>query len=143
VASPAVQWERRTRMISGALYVAIRRRRQLRPSAGLVAAEFWGHRLVRYTVSPVAHLVLLLIAATRARSSAPARFFLLVHVFAGAGVLAQTRAPRPAHHADPGVAQRRNLLTSALARAGQVCSCRGWRWVVCCGSCVVTSRPNG
>jgi hypothetical protein len=123
--------------------VAIRRRRQLRPSAGLVAAEFWGHRLVRYTVSPVAHLVLLLIAATRARSSASARFFLLVHVFAGAGVLAQTRAPRPAHHADPGVAQRRNLLTSALARAGQVCSCRGWRWVVCCGSCVVTSRPNG
>ena len=28
-------------------------RRQLLPSAGLVAAELWGHRLVRYTVSPL------------------------------------------------------------------------------------------
>ena len=45
--------------VRGALHVLVRRRRQLRPSAGLVAAELWGHRLARFTVSPLAHLALL------------------------------------------------------------------------------------
>jgi cellulose synthase/poly-beta-1,6-N-acetylglucosamine synthase-like glycosyltransferase len=120
VASLAAQWERRTRMISGALYVAIRRRHQLRPSAGIVAAEFWGHRLVRYTVSPVAHLALVVIAFTKARSSAVARYFLLAHLFAGAGVFAQARASAHLDFAEPGAAGPSSLLRSALAGSGQV-----------------------
>ena len=53
------QWERRTRSVSGALHVFHRRRSQLGPAGGLVAAEIWGHRLARYTVSPLAHVALL------------------------------------------------------------------------------------
>ena len=69
-ASLAASWERRIRSVSGALHIMVRRRRQLRPSAGLVAAELWGHRLSRYTVSPLAHLTLLVMAVTKVRSSA-------------------------------------------------------------------------
>jgi hypothetical protein len=73
------QWERRTRNAAGALHVFERRRAQLGPSGGLVATEIWGHRLARYTVSPVAHVVLLALAARRVRSSRLAQLFLLVH----------------------------------------------------------------
>lgn len=98
----ALQWERRTRTIAGALHVIAQRGRQLRPSSGLVAAELWGHRLVRYTVSPVSHVALLVLAVAKARSSVLARVFLLGHLAAGASLLVEahmdasgddTRAP--------------------------------------------------
>jgi len=73
------QWERRTRNVAGALHVFHRRRAQLGPAGGLVAAEIWGHRLARYTVSPLAHVALLWVAARRARSSRLAKLFLLGH----------------------------------------------------------------
>ena len=79
----AAEWERRTRIASGALHVLARRRRQLRPSAGLVAVEIWGHRLIRYTAGPLAHLVLLGMAVRRVRSSGAACIFLIGHVWAG------------------------------------------------------------
>lgn len=85
------QWERRTRMISGTLHVMARRTRQLRPSAGLVAVEVWGHRLVRYTLSPVSHAALLVLATAKMRSSVLARAFLLAHLFAGAGLVVERR----------------------------------------------------
>jgi hypothetical protein len=100
----ALQWERRTRTIAGALHVIAQRQNQLRPSSGLVAAELWGHRLVRYTVSPVSHAALLALALTKARSSVLARVFLMGHVCAGAALLAEAQrdatgdgsAPTPA-----------------------------------------------
>jgi hypothetical protein len=73
------QWERRTRNVSGALHVFLRRRSQLGPAGGLVAAEVWGHRLARFTVAPAAHGALLGIALRRARTSRLARLFLLGH----------------------------------------------------------------
>ena len=82
------QWERRTRNIAGALHVFERRRSQLGLEGGLVAAEIWGHRLARYTVSPLAHVTLLAVAAKRARSSRLAKLFLLGHVV---GVSAMAR----------------------------------------------------
>lgn len=85
------QWERRTRNVAGALHVFERRRSQLGPEGGLVAAEIWGHRLARYTVSPLAHLALLSIAARRARSSRLAKLFLLCHVI-GVSTLARRAA---------------------------------------------------
>jgi hypothetical protein len=112
----AQQWERRTRTIAGALHVIAQRRRQLRPSSGLVAAELWGHRLVRYTVSPVSHVALLVLAVTKARSSVLARVFLLGHVAAGASLLAESRteargddARAPSHP-----------VTTAVAASGHV-----------------------
>lgn len=94
------QWERRTRSVAGALHVFNRRRSQCGPSGGLVAAEIWGHRLARYTVSPLAQVALLLMALRRARSSTVAKLFLLGHAV-GALSLARRMAadstPAPVH----------------------------------------------
>lgn len=88
-------WQRRTRIAAGALHALRRRRSQLGPSGGLMAVEAWGHRLTRYTVTPLAHVALLAIALRRARTSRLARLFLAGHVVA-AGSLACTAAAPPA-----------------------------------------------
>ena len=80
VPSLSNQWERRTRNVAGTLYVFARRRHQLGPSGGLVAAEVWGHRLGRYIVSPPAHVFLLGLAASHVRTSRLARLFLIGHI---------------------------------------------------------------
>jgi cellulose synthase/poly-beta-1,6-N-acetylglucosamine synthase-like glycosyltransferase len=123
-ASMAVQWERRTRNVSGALHVLARRRRQLRPSAGLVAAELWGHRLVRFTISPLSHLALIALATSKVRSSALARVFLLANAAACAGLAASARGREPAAAPAMG-ADRRNLVATAAAGAGQVMFLQG------------------
>jgi poly-beta-1,6-N-acetyl-D-glucosamine synthase len=117
--SLAAQWERRTRIVSGGLQVLSRRRRQLRPSAGLVAAELWGHRLVRLTVSPLSHLTLLVLSATRMRSSRLARAFLLANLCASAGLVAGARAQSPTPDGSNGHTPR-HLLAVAFAGSGQV-----------------------
>ncbi len=93
------QWERRTRSVACALFVFERRRSQLRPEGGLVAAEIWGHRLARYTVSPLAQVALLTMAARRVRSSRWAKLFLLGHVIGVSTVarraVAENRSARP------------------------------------------------
>jgi cellulose synthase/poly-beta-1,6-N-acetylglucosamine synthase-like glycosyltransferase len=122
--SMAVQWERRTRNVSGALHVLARRRRQLRPSAGLVAAELWGHRLVRFTVSPLSHLALIALAASKVRSSTLARLFLLANAAACTGLVASARPARPAADAAKGPGSR-NLMETAAAGAGQVMFLQG------------------
>ncbi len=120
VPSLAVQWERRTRNVSGALHVLVRRRRQLRPSAGLVAAELWGHRLVRFTVGPLSHLALVALSASKVRSSRLARLFLFANLCGCAGLVASTRAvDTAAGDAAVGPTPRR-LLAAAAAGSGQV-----------------------
>jgi poly-beta-1,6-N-acetyl-D-glucosamine synthase len=123
-ASLGASWERRIRSVSGALHIMVRRRRQLRPSTGLVAAELWGHRLSRYTVSPIAHLTLLVMAVTKVRSSAVARAFLLANLAASAGLVASARVGHPTEDASEGVAPRR-LVAAASAGAGQVMFLQG------------------
>jgi poly-beta-1,6-N-acetyl-D-glucosamine synthase len=123
-ASMAVQWERRTRNVSGALHVLARRRQQLRPSAGLVAAELWGHRLVRFTVGPLSHLALLALSVSKVRSSTLARGFLLANACACAGLVASARAGQPASDAATGP-ERRSLMGTAAAGAGQVMFLQG------------------
>jgi glycosyltransferase involved in cell wall biosynthesis len=122
--SLAVSWERRIRSVSGALHIMVRRRRQLRPSAGLVAAELWGHRLVRYTVGPLAHLTLLVMAVTKVRSSAVARVFLLANLGACAGLVNRPKAGEPVQDGTGGPSPRR-LLVAAFAGAGQVMFLQG------------------
>ena len=125
VASLSAQWERRTRNVSGALHVLVRRRRQLRPSAGLVAEELWGHRLVRFTVSPLSHLVLLVLSVCKMRSSRVARVFLLAHLCAGAGLLAEARNAEPGGSSDGTAPAGRHPLAAASAGAGQALFLQG------------------
>jgi poly-beta-1,6-N-acetyl-D-glucosamine synthase len=124
VDSLADSWERRIRSVSGALHIMVRRRRQLRPSAGLVAAELWGHRLVRYTVGPLAHLTLLVMAATKLRSSVLARGFLVANLCACAGLVVTAHDSGPEEDAEVGAGPRR-LLAAAAAGAGQVMFLQG------------------
>ena len=114
----ALQWERRTRTIAGALHVIARRGRQLRPSAGLVAAELWGHRLVRYTLSPVSHAALLVLAVAKVRSSVLARAFLLAHLCAGAGLLVEGRSAGSV--GETGVVSSRHPAMRAVTASGHV-----------------------
>ena len=96
------QWERRTRIAASALYAFSRRRDQLRPSGGLIAAEIWGHRLTRYTVVPIAHVALLAMSLRRLRTSRLARLFLLGHVIGGLTVAANTLGGAAGHGAPGG-----------------------------------------
>ncbi|MCZ7530356.1 MAG: glycosyltransferase [Acidimicrobiia bacterium] len=92
------QWQRRTRNVAGALRVLWDRRAQLRPRRGGVAGQIWGHRLWRYTGGPAAHLALLGVAGSRARTSRLARAFLgghLVGALALAGAAANRSMPAP------------------------------------------------
>lgn len=82
-------WERRTRVVAGALDVVVRRRHLLRGHPP-VSAQLWGHRLLRMTVGPLAHAALLIAAAVRA-GRRPHRhpvctLFLFGHVLAGAAL---------------------------------------------------------
>jgi hypothetical protein len=123
--SLAAQWERRTRNVSGALHVLNRRRRQLRPSAGLVAAELWGHRLVRFTVGPLSHLTLLALAVAKVRSSSLARAFLFANGAAAVGLVASVRESDQPAGAPAGGAGPRPLVAKAMAGAGQVLFLQG------------------
>ncbi len=100
------QWERRTRNVAGGLHVFMRRRSQLGPSGGIVAAEIWGHRLARYTVAPLAHAALLWVAARRVRTSRLAKLFLVGHAVAFWNLARRVEsdaaaAERAAHEAPP------------------------------------------
>ena len=122
--SLSASWERRIRSVSGALHIMSRRRSQLYPSAGLVAAELWGHRLVRYTVGPLAHTTLLVMALAKVRSSRLARLFLLANAGACIGLVVQTPAADLAEN--PSAAERaRRVLSKASAAGGQVMFLQG------------------
>ncbi len=75
----ASDWERRTRIVAGALDVLWRRKAELRPGAS-ASFQLWGHRLVRSSVGPTSHLTLLCLAAANVRRSRAARLFLVGHV---------------------------------------------------------------
>ncbi len=84
-ASPSLadEWERRTRVVSGTLDVLWRRRGLLRPGSTRVTAQLWGHRLVRSSLGPLAHLALLVLALGRVSRSRLALASVLGHVGAG------------------------------------------------------------
>ena len=89
-------WERRTRVVSGVLDVLWRRKHLLAPSGGMLAAQLWGHRLVRSTLGPIAHVVLVLLAIRSRRNSVLARLFVAGH--AAGGIAAVRTARRTARH---------------------------------------------
>ena len=74
----------------------MRRRAELGPGGGLVAAEVWGHRLARYAVAPLAHAALLGMALARLRTSRLARLFVLGHACAAWALVERWSADAPA-----------------------------------------------
>jgi poly-beta-1,6-N-acetyl-D-glucosamine synthase len=100
--SPRLDWQRRTRIVTGLLDVLWRRRRLLLPGTSPVTAQLWGHRLVRSSVGPIAHIGLLVYALRSAHRSWPARVLAATHVLGGVALVrmlqgtARTRLERAA-----------------------------------------------
>ncbi|ONH33683.1 glycosyltransferase family 2 protein [Pseudofrankia asymbiotica] len=91
----AEEWERRTRIVAGNLDMMWRRRAAMTPGALLVTPQLWGHRVVRSSFGPMAHVALVAMSVPAARHSWAARLFLAGNlVGAGsAGALAVGRTP--------------------------------------------------
>ncbi len=87
-------WERRTRVVSGAFDVLWRRRAMLNPARSPVAIELWGHRLLRQSAGPVAHGGLLCLALARIKHSSLALAFVLAHLAAVQGLVRAARGER-------------------------------------------------
>jgi Glycosyltransferase like family 2 len=79
----SAEWERRTRIVGGTLDVLWRRRHLLSPFSSKVAIHLWGHKLVRSSFGPIAHLLLLGAAVGSARRSRLAQGFVALHALAG------------------------------------------------------------
>ena len=88
-------WERRTRVISGAFDVLWRRRPMLDPRTSSIAYELWGHRLVRQSAGPIAHAALLAWALRRSHRSWIARAFVLGHLVAAQALARRMRGGDP------------------------------------------------
>jgi cellulose synthase/poly-beta-1,6-N-acetylglucosamine synthase-like glycosyltransferase len=73
-------WERRTRVVACTLEVLWRRKSLLLPGASEATPMLWGHRLIRSSLGPVAHGLLLLSAIATARRSRLAKVFLAAHL---------------------------------------------------------------
>jgi cellulose synthase/poly-beta-1,6-N-acetylglucosamine synthase-like glycosyltransferase len=125
-ATLAQQWERRTRSVAGALHIFRRCRRQLGPGGGTAAAQIWGHRLARYTVSPFAHVVLLGLALRRLPTSWLARAFVSGHVV-GAWALWRRASDDTARTSLPATALGHALFLQGVALGGVVRYLRGDR----------------
>ena len=87
-------WQRRTRILSGTLDVLWRRRALLVPGRSPVALQLWGHKVLRSSVGPLAHLALIARAARRGHRSRLAAAFLAGHAAAAASLLRLVRGAR-------------------------------------------------
>jgi len=88
------EWERRTRRSAGIVDACWRRRDLLAPARGLVAAQLWGHRLMRSGIGPLAHTSLLALALCAVRRNRVARVFLAAHAWAGVALARSQRGAR-------------------------------------------------
>lgn len=92
--SPFAEWERRTRTVAAVLDTLWRRRRMLSLRRSPVAGQLWGHRAVRSTAGPIAHLLLVLISLRTARQSKLATLFAVGHLV-GLAELARWHQGKP------------------------------------------------
>lgn len=123
-ATTADEWERRTRIVSGANDVLWRRRRLLVPGSSPVAIQLWGHRLFRQSLGPLAHSGLVLIALVSVRKSRLARGFLALHAL-GVRSLVRQQHGRPSGRLGRLAAQV--LFLQAVGIGGTVRWARGDR----------------
>ncbi len=110
-------WQRRTRVVSGVLDVIWRRRNLLVSHHGATAAQLWGHRLVRSTLGPLAHVGLLGLATANVGKSRVARFFVGLHV---AGAVAAVRGQRGRSQSMPEGALGQVLTLQVMGLGGFV-----------------------
>jgi Glycosyltransferase like family 2 len=91
----AEEWERRTRIVAGNLDMLWRRRDALVPGALPVTPQLWGHRLVRSSFGPLAHVALVALSIPAARRGWTARLFLAGNAvgIASTAALVQGRTP--------------------------------------------------
>jgi len=122
--SATADWDRRTRIVAGTLEVLWRRRRLLLPGATPITAQLWGHRLVRSSFGPLAHALLLGLAARRMHRSGTAVLFVGAHLL-GAAALARRLQGREQGAFDRAAAQV--LYLQAVGAAGTVRFLRGDR----------------
>jgi cellulose synthase/poly-beta-1,6-N-acetylglucosamine synthase-like glycosyltransferase len=85
------EWERRTRVVAGALDVLWRRRADLVPGASPATPQIWGHRAARITAGPLAHVALLRRSLRSLHRSRSARAFFAAHAAAGTALYRQQR----------------------------------------------------
>jgi len=123
-ATIAGEWERRTRIVSGANDVLWRRRRLLVPRKSPIAMQLWGHRIVRQSLGPFAHAGLIFIALGSARKSRLARRFLAFHVF---GVFSLIRQRRGRQSGRLGRLTAQVLFLQAVGIGGTIRWARGDR----------------
>jgi cellulose synthase/poly-beta-1,6-N-acetylglucosamine synthase-like glycosyltransferase len=90
----SAEWERRTRIIAGTLDVLWRRRTLLSPFSSRVAVHLWGHKLVRSSFGPIAHVLLLGAALAHVRRSRLAATFVGLHLI-GARAYVRDRQRKP------------------------------------------------
>lgn len=115
--SRAGEWERRTRIVAGTLDVLWRRRASLVAAPGDFAPKLWGHRLVRSSFGPLAHLCLLGLAARRSRTSPLAAGFVALHLAGAASFLRGRTGDSPARSE---ALLRQVLFLQAVALGGMV-----------------------
>jgi len=89
------EWERRTRIVAGNLDMMWRRRTTMVPGALPVTPQLWGHRVVRSSFGPLAHVALVAMSVPAARHSWAARLFLAGNVvgLGSVGALAAGKTP--------------------------------------------------
>jgi hypothetical protein len=122
-----IEWERRTRIVAGALDAMWRRRARLAPGSSPLTPQLWGHRLIRSSVGPLAHAVLLAGAVGSLRRSRLARLFVLVHL---AGVHAHWQRSRGGAPGRGRSALAHVLFLQAVAVGGTMRWLRGDRLAV-------------
>jgi cellulose synthase/poly-beta-1,6-N-acetylglucosamine synthase-like glycosyltransferase len=122
--SASIEWERRTRIVSGALDAMWKRRDHLVPGASPVTPQLWGHRLIRSSLGPAAHGLLFLRAVGAMRRSTIARLFVLVHAV---GVRAIRREEKGEALSGPERVLAHVLFLQAVGLGGTVRWLRGDR----------------
>lgn len=110
-------WERRTAVVCGVIDVCWRRRRLLVPGRGTVAAQLWGHRLVRCSLGPLAHLMLVVVAAQSCRHRRLGALAVGAHAI---GAVAVVRTQRRAHQSAMGRLAGQALFLQAVGLGGLV-----------------------
>jgi cellulose synthase/poly-beta-1,6-N-acetylglucosamine synthase-like glycosyltransferase len=121
VEGTSAQWERRTRIIAGALFVFWRKRHLISTADPMLAFIIVGHKLWRSTAGPLSHIALVLVALAHPRR--PVHMAVLVgHGLAGGALAAKVsgrRLPLPL------VAAAEVLFLQFVAVGGMVRAAKG------------------
>jgi glycosyltransferase involved in cell wall biosynthesis len=123
--SLGAEWERRTRNLAGLVDLLWRRRELLDPRRSRIAADLWGHKLMRSVFGPLAHAALLLLAIVRLPHSRLAAIFVGGHA---AGAAALVREAQGKAVSSPARAVAQVLFLQATALGGLVRYVRGERY---------------